>query len=171
MVPLSVQSYQRKAFTLLELILVMIILATVLTIAVPSLRGFFASRKINDVAEQIQIMTRYAKIQSISDSRSYFVNFDPQAKEYWVSTSNQDRNALLGNNFGKIHVIPSDIQMEFDHVPDQSGIYYLPFNPEGYTQACSVRLSDNRNNVLELICYSPSENFEIIEINHDKMQN
>jgi len=163
----SVQPGARKAFTLLELILVMVILSTVLAIAVPSLRGFFASRKINDVAEQMVTMTRYAKIQSISDSRSYLVNFDLHEGQYWVSAFDQNRDAVLENNFGKVHSIPSDIQMQFSDVPAEGGIYYLQFDPQGYTRACSVRLSDNKDNILELVCYSPSENFEIVEIDND----
>ena len=168
---LSVQSDERKAFTLLELILVMVILSTVLAIAVPSLRGFFASRKINDVAEQMVTMTRYAKIRSISDSRSYRVNFDLHEREYWVSTFDPNRDSAIKNNFGKVHLIPSNIQMQFNDVPAEAGIYYLQFDPEGYSRACSVRLSDNQENILELVCYSPPENFEIVEIDHDSARN
>ena len=54
---------------MLELILVLIIMCTVLAMAAPSLRGFFSSRKIADVAEQILALTHYAKMRGVGFSK------------------------------------------------------------------------------------------------------
>jgi Tfp pilus assembly protein FimT len=53
--------------TLLELILVMVILSTVLAMAAPSLRGFFASRRTQDTAAQILALTQLARSQAICE--------------------------------------------------------------------------------------------------------
>ena len=38
------------------------------------------------------------------------------------------------------------------------------FDPEGYSKEAAVRLKDNQDNIQELVCYSPAENYEIVEI-------
>lgn len=153
-----------KAFTLLELILIMIILCTVLAMAAPSLRGFFSSRQLNDVAEQILVMTRYAKIQSVFQGRFYRVNIDKNEHRCWISVLSENEYEPLRQSFGNDFLIPPDIEVTFDEVEETAGIYYFEFNPQGYAKPGRVRLEDNQGNVLDVVCFSPSEYFEIIEI-------
>jgi Tfp pilus assembly protein FimT len=153
-----------KAFTLLELILIMIILCTVLAMAAPSLRGFFSSHQLNDVAEQILVMTRYAKIQSVFQSRFYRVNIDKNEHRCWISVLSENEYEPLMQSFGNDFLIPPDIKLSFDDVLERAGIYYFEFNPQGYSKVGRVRLEDNQGNVLDIVCYSPSEYFEIIEV-------
>lgn len=153
-----------KAFTLLELILIMIILCTVLAMAAPSLRGFFSSRQLNDISEQILAMTRYAKVQAVFESRYYRVNFDPYERFYWISSLRASQYERLDTNFGNVYSIPTEIDMSFDNVSYDNGIYYFEFDPGGYSKEAAVRLKDNQDNVQEVVCYSPAENYEIVEI-------
>ena len=153
-----------KAFTLLELILIMIILCTVLAMAAPSLRGFFTSRQLNDMTEQILAMTRYAKVQAVFESRYHRVNFDPYQRLYWISSRRESLYERLDNNFGNLYSIPAEIDVTFDNVSYEDGIYYFEFDPEGYSKEAAVRLKDNQDNIQEVICYSPAENYEIVEI-------
>lgn len=157
-----------KAFTLLELILIMIILCTVLAMAAPSLRGFFSSRQLNDITEQILAMTRYAKVQSVFESRYYRVNFDPQQRLYWISSRRESQYQRLDSNFGNLYSIPADIDITFDNVSYENGLYYFEFNPEGYSKEAAVRLKDNQDTIQEVVCYSPAENYEIVEIINGK---
>ncbi|MBM4024858.1 MAG: prepilin-type N-terminal cleavage/methylation domain-containing protein, partial [Planctomycetes bacterium] len=60
-----------RGMTLLELILVLIILSTVLALAAPSLRGFFASRRIDGAAAQILALTQWARSQAVSEGIVY----------------------------------------------------------------------------------------------------
>lgn len=153
-----------KAFTLLELILIMIILCTVLAMAAPSLRGFFSSRQLNDMIEHILAMTRYAKVQSVFESRYYRVNFDPHERLYWISSLRESQYERLNNNFGNLYSIPIEINISFYNVSYDNGIYYVEFNPEGYSKEAAVRFKDNQDNIKEIVCYSPAENYEIVEI-------
>lgn len=154
----------RKAFTLLELILIMIVLCTVLAMAAPSLRGFFTSHQLNDMTEQILAMTRYAKVQSVFESRYYRINFDTNQRLYWIASRRESQYERLDNNFGNMYSIPTEIDVSFENVSYENGIYYFEFNPEGYSKEAAVRLKDNQDNIQEVVCYSPAENYEIIEI-------
>lgn len=154
----------KAGFTLLELILIMIILCTVLAMAAPTLRGFFSSHQLNDVAEQIIVMTRYARIQSAFQGRTYRVNIDMHKRLSWISVLSENRHETLKQSMGNDFSIPSDITVTFENVPDEGGVYYFEFYPSGYARPGRMRLEDNQRNVLDVVCYSPSEQFEIIEV-------
>lgn len=156
-----------NGFTLLELILVMIILCTVLAIASPSLKGFFSSRQINDSAEQIIAVTRYAKIHSVYSSNYYRVNFDLSKRQYWLSVLKESEYVRLEDNFGRSFSIPKDIELEFVNLHADGSVYYLEYDPQGYCRPSKIRMEDNSNNIIELACYSPAENFVLVEINEN----
>ena len=160
------QYVRLKAFTLLELILVMIILCTVLAMAAPSLAGFFSSRQVSDVAEHILVMTRYAKVQAIFSSNIYRIYFDPMKRRYWVSSLSESEYERLENGYGNYYPMPTDIEFEFEDVEKDGGTYYLQFDPKGYSRESRIRLLDERGNELEIICRSPSENYEVLKIHN-----
>jgi type II secretion system protein H len=56
-----------RAFTLIELMLVMAILLTVLAVSFPSLRGFFRGRHLDHEARRFVSLTRYAQNRAISE--------------------------------------------------------------------------------------------------------
>ena len=157
-----------RGFTLLELILVMIILCTVLAMAAPSLRGFFSSKQINDISEHIMIMTRYAKVQAIFKSNLYRVNFDMTKRLYWISCLDEGEYERLQSDFGNYYQIPEDIKFEFENVNKVGGIYYLQFDPKGYSSQSRIRLEDDKDNILEIVCRTPSENYELVKIYNEQ---
>lgn len=56
-----------RAFTLIELMLVMTILLTVLAVSFPSLRGFFRGRHLDHEARRFVSLTRYAQNRAIAE--------------------------------------------------------------------------------------------------------
>lgn len=154
---------KHRGFTLLELILVMIIMCTVLAMAAPSLRGFFSSRKIADVAEQILALTHYAKTQSVYQSGYYRLNFEPTQREYWLSSLDKGQFQRLKSDFGSKFTIPGDIEIDFENFDRQGSLYYIDFRPEGYSRQCRILLEDDKENYIDVVCYGPAENFEVIE--------
>jgi hypothetical protein len=141
-----------------------------LAMASLSLRGFFSSRRLNDTTEQILIMTRYARIQSVFQSRCYHVNVDLNERRCWVSARSESQYEPLKNNFGGDLLIPADIKVTFENVRSENDVYYFEFNSEGYTQPGIIRLEDNRENIMEVVCYGPAEYFEMVEIVNGKEQ-
>jgi type II secretion system protein H len=56
-----------RAFTLIELILVMTILLVVMAVAFPSLRGFFRGRNLDSEARRILALTRYGQSRAVAE--------------------------------------------------------------------------------------------------------
>jgi type II secretion system protein H len=56
-----------QAFTLIELILVMVLMLTVMSIAAPSLSKFFRGRNLDSEARRIVSLTRYGQSRAVSE--------------------------------------------------------------------------------------------------------
>jgi prepilin-type N-terminal cleavage/methylation domain-containing protein len=156
-----------NGFTLLELILVMIILCTVLAMAAPSLRGFFSSRQMMDLAEQIQTLTRYARIQAVSEARYFRLEFDLTEREYGLTVMKEGRYEILKKTFGLWYTLPTDLELEFENVDRAGGKYVLNFDLQGHSKPCRIRMRDSKNNRIDLVCRGPVENFELIVLHED----
>jgi prepilin-type N-terminal cleavage/methylation domain-containing protein len=150
-------------FTLLELILVMVILSTVLAIAGPSLRGFFASRKTNDTAAQILALTQYARSQAISEGVVYRLNFDLDERTYWLTAWQSGAFRKLESEFGQIFTLPKDVEMELENIEEEERDIFLRFTPQGTVTAGTVRLVDRSGRAVEVTCPTMTESFAVVE--------
>jgi len=150
-------------FTLLELILVMVILSTVLAMAAPSLRGFFASRKTHDTAAQILALTQFARSQAISEGIVYRLNFDTRERTYWLTAQQAGMFEKLETEFGQVFTLPKDIVMELEDLDEDDMEIFLKFTPQGTVTAGTIRLIDRAGRALEITSPTVTESFSIIE--------
>jgi type II secretion system protein H len=70
------------AFTLIELILVMCLLAVVFSLVVPSLKGFFRARNLDSEAQRFLALTRFAQSRAISEGVPMILWMNPQERAY-----------------------------------------------------------------------------------------
>jgi type II secretion system protein H len=133
------------AFTLIELILVMALLAIILGISAPSLSRFFRSRSLDSEAKRFMALTRHAQSRAVSEGvpmvlwleteqRIYglnadksFVEEDPQAEQFTLDDALQVEvlrysgalTALQTNRFRNEKL-------------DAGNLYIMRFNPDGF---------------------------------------
>jgi type II secretion system protein H len=70
------------AFTILELILVMCVLAVAMTIVLPSLKGFFRGRNLESEGQRFLALTRVGQSRAISQGVPMILWMDPQQRAY-----------------------------------------------------------------------------------------
>jgi prepilin-type N-terminal cleavage/methylation domain-containing protein len=157
------QSDGRRGMTLLELILVMVILSTVLAMAAPSLRGFFASRRIDDTAAQILVLTQWARSQAVSEGVIYRLNFDTRDCTYWLTAQKAGAFEPLDTEFGQVYTLPKDIELELEDLEQKDQDVFLAFTPHGTVTAGTVRLIDRSGRIVEVSCPTVTETFSIVE--------
>jgi prepilin-type N-terminal cleavage/methylation domain-containing protein len=158
----NMQSGRFRGFTLLELILVMVILSTVLAMAAPSLRGFFASRQSQDAAAQILALTQFARSQAVCEGTTYRLNFDTDEATYWLTSNRNGAFEELGVEFGRVFDLPKDTELELENVEQDGGESYIAFNPQGTVTPATIGLIDRRGNIVKLHCPAATESFSII---------
>jgi type II secretion system protein H len=71
-----------RAFTLIELLLVMALLLIVLAVSFPSLRGFFRGRHLDHEARRFLSLTRYAQSRAVSEGYPMVLWIDAKQRAY-----------------------------------------------------------------------------------------
>jgi prepilin-type N-terminal cleavage/methylation domain-containing protein len=150
-----------EGMTLLELILVLVILSTVLAMAAPSLRGFFTSRRTEDAAAQILVLTQLARSQAISEGVVYRLNFDTRQRTYWLTAQRAGTFEKLETGLGQVFTLPKDVEVELIDVEQKDGDTFLAFTPHGTVTDGTIRLTDRRGEAIEVTCPSVTETFSI----------
>jgi len=74
-----------SGFTLLEIVIVVILIALVMTLVVPRLVGTFGSASVTSGARQVASMLRYARGRAVMDRLRYRVELDLKNGEYWLA--------------------------------------------------------------------------------------
>ena len=65
----------RQAFTLIEIAITVFIILMMLTLAVPSLRGVMADRRLRRSLDELNTFVRTAQERSVADRRTYLISW------------------------------------------------------------------------------------------------
>ncbi len=151
----------RAAFTLLELVLVMMLICTVLAMAAPSLRGFFASRETADTASSLVALTQLARSQAIAEGAPYRLNLDAGSGRYWLTVQQAGAFVNLTSDFGRIFHLPDGVQAELDVDGASADRDYVTFYPDGRTEPAVIHLEGRQGDRADVECDAPAESFRV----------
>ena len=140
----------RGAFTLIELILVMALLAIVLAISAPSLSRFFRSRSLDSEARRFMALTRAAQSRAVSEGVPMVVWLETQSRSYGL---NADKSFVENDSKAESFSVDDSLVVEVRHSADAiaasqasqfknekldtGNLYTLRFNPDGFVSASS----------------------------------
>lgn len=119
-----------SAFTLVELILVMALLATLLAVSAPSLSRSFKQRGLDQEAVQLLAATEYARDEAVSQGVPMTVWIDPQSGSFGVHA----KDGFEGDTAReKSYALKTDIRFDLAQaVTDKEGhVTAAEFDPEG----------------------------------------
>jgi len=151
-----------SAFTLIELILVMVILAFVVATIAPLLRGFAVGRRAADNAANLVSLAEYARGQAIAEARTYRLNFNEQDNSYWLTVDNNDGAFQPPlNDFGRQFKATEGISVRCDAKAQPDG-QYIQFRSNGRSDPARVVVSDRLGKSLVVACPSATETFQVL---------
>ena len=150
-----------RAFTLLELILVMTILVLVVSMLAPSLRGFGIGRSNDNTARQLVSLAKYARTQAISEGRRYRLNFDTQSNAFWLTAEENGAFKAPNSDLGRRIDAPDGVLIQTDLTQQPDGVF-VEFRPTGRTDPAHVSLTDKLGNTIQVACESATEMFRIV---------
>lgn len=151
------------AFTLLELIAVMVLISTVLALAAPSLRGFVHGRKTADAAADLLALTRLARSRAISQGTTVRLNFDTKEGTYWLTAQRGGAFVDLEDDFGRLFSLPTGVTVDLDldvaEAPDEPAV---AFYADGRCDPAVIALTGAQGEVLRVACPSAAERFRVV---------
>ena len=131
-----------RAFTLIELVLVMTMLLIVFSVALPSLKGFFRGRTLDSEARRFLSLTRYGQSRAVSDGVPMVLWIDTRRGAYGLQ---QQAGYTDGDSNTVRFVLSEDTRVEVQMpavlmsasqlnqiVPGVGNVPMIRFTPDGF---------------------------------------
>jgi type II secretion system protein H len=152
------------AFTLLELICVMALLAAILAFSAPSLARSLRERHLEDEAARFLALTEYARNEAISRGIPMTIWLEPETGRFAATPADGfDDGAARGREY----TLGGEIQMEVvAGVNARAEASAIIFGPEGTLDPQSVesvRMRDRFNSALRIDRTEDSWGYEIVK--------
>ena len=136
-----------SAFTLIEILLVITILGIVLAIAAPSFSKGYSQIQLNETADDLLTVSRWAQAMAIGQSRIYALDFSSDHCSYKLIRAQQnkdfndpDATESVPGNLGRLHRIPDAIHLD-------SAIDRIEFYPDGTIDQAKIQLISSDHKV------------------------
>jgi len=152
-----------SAFTLIEFVIVMALLATVMAVAAPSLSRFFRQRNLEQEAARMLALTQYGQSEAISQGIPMVLWVDPVLRRYGLEPK-------LGYpvRAQKLHefVLNPDLHLDAEGLlPNGSELVVAEFAPDGSMESTSLNevfIEDRWGSLLVLTQQTNGWGYEIL---------
>lgn len=177
---LPVPPASRHAFTLVELIVVMTLLIVVVSLAAPSLAGFFRGRAVQAEARRMLSLTRLGQSRAVAEGVPVILWVDPKERKYGLEADssyttddpkaqefNLDGNVTLeigANGTVNSSVTASTVFGSLQSSSPHASLPQIRFRPDGGIDELSretFRLMDRDGGSLWLTISSNRMNYEV----------
>jgi type II secretion system protein H len=150
-----------SAFTLIELLLVMVIIAIIIGEAVPNLRGFLIGSRLENAANNLVASCNYARTEAISQGRTYQISVDSNNYDILYEDVTQQKFVSAGTSIAR-HDSLGDIRVSLSR-DDQSPGDHVNFYADGTTEPATFTLVQPNGGTSKIVCLSPSERFHVVK--------
>jgi len=114
-----------KAFTLIELLIIVVIAGILIGVSAPRFRPAFDSFELKNSLKDIFNLSRYLQGASISQGKIYCLNIDKANAEFWVSVKEDSAFKEISGRLGKRYRVPSGIIISTEP-EEKNGVYFYP---------------------------------------------
>lgn len=135
----------RQAFTLIEILVVLGIIAIVFTMSLPFFSRFASGQRLKAGAREISSVLQAARSYATTRHRAYYVNFDLEKGEFWVSYN----DPIAGERtVEKVFSLPQAIDItQTDFTNDR-----VEFKPTGGAlSGGSIWIADKKGNIRRIV--------------------
>lgn len=152
------------AFTLLELVFVLMVAGIAAMLAAPLLGGFLRGRGIQHAASSIVSLSRHGKARAAAEARTYRLRLDTLNRSYWLEREVDSRFVMLESDLGRTFVLPDDAMLTVERGEEvsASGEPAIQFFADGTQTPLVLRLEGQRGDFVRLACVTPGEELRVV---------
>lgn len=153
------------AFTLVELILVMVVLCTILALVAPTLSHSFRQRNLEQEATRLLALTEYGRDEAVSQGVPALVWIDPAGGSFGVEAApGYTDTSIRQKNF----TLPENLHFDVakTRLTDDGMVQLVQFSPDGTpdtTALDAVGIVDQNNDSSVLRLSDDGWNYEIVK--------
>ena len=151
-------SFSRRAFTMIEIVLVLVIISTALALSAPSLRGWGQGAKLRDAGEQFVSAARWARAEAIATATPHRIELDSSAASYTVTRQLGSEYAAVTGELGRPTMLPQDYRLELASGGEDQ---VIAFYPNGRSTPAVVRITSSGGDTVEVACAFPADLFRV----------
>jgi len=145
-----------KAFTFIEILLVVIIVGIVLALAAPNFSNGYSHFQLNKTADDLLSVSRWAQAMAVGQERIYALSFSDDRHSYSLvrtktllqnegtgnidDLNDQDTFEPVNGTLGRMHTIPDTI-----HLDTQDRIR---FYPDGTIDSATIELASSDQQII-----------------------
>lgn len=149
------------AFTLVELVLVLAVLAILMAAAAPNLRGWSRNAKLRDATDQVLASVRYARAQAIHDAVPYHLSVDPTGSTVQVLRQGGAQFVPVDDARARPVVLPDGFVLEIERL-DATAARGVAFFPDGRTTPARIVLTSPWGHQTILSAPTAAQPFELL---------
>ncbi len=133
----------RRAFTLIELIVVISLISIMLMVAIPRLSGGLFSSGSDEAARWIIANVSHLKAKAVADQKIYLLNVSPDTQQLWVSAADTSEvETAAARNDG--YTLPREVRLDQVAFSDterlSTGTIPIHFFPQGFSDRAVIHL-------------------------------
>ena len=148
--PITPKKRAERAFTLVELLLVVTIIGVLAAVTVPRYSMSFEGMKLRSGAHDVAATLEFAQAMSILESRHLRFNVSDDGRACWISEerASGDRRPMIPVRCE----LPDGVRVDaIRYVNPLAGTaYYLDFSPSGEVEPCAVMVTSRSGDSLAL---------------------
>ena len=138
-----------SAFTLIELVLVLALIAMLLAAAAPRFSGFGRGQRLDNAVESFLAAARHARGQAIATAMPHRLEVDAGRGVYWVSRFEGQSFVPVAGEWGRETTLPEDVDIAIERF-DESNSPALDYAANGSGTPVTVVFTSAWGRVVEL---------------------
>lgn len=146
--------YREQAFTLLEILIVILIMGVLTTISIPLVSTSFANFQFINSSKNIISLMRYARERSILERVNYRLAFNIDAGTYCLLFQKSpfeepDRYKIEESSLGKKYQLPEGVTIErIEFLEEVNSSEFITFYPDGSADSVNIYLCNDKGESL-----------------------
>ena len=147
-------SLDKKGYTLVELVVVVVLIGLVLTLTAPRLRNALLTDNLKAAARKIIGLSNNLRNEAIREQRDYLLHLELGVNRLWVSygsMTDEERAVAREDGFN----LPAHIHIDDVWIKGEGkmveGAIRIRFTRRGYTQKSAIHLSSKDGRALTLV--------------------